>query len=96
MQQPAHVKSLAATFRGAGHPTAVNRVGRGWELLPSVGIDNPCLIGLSVEDDGSIVFMGVQESEVATDVGEMSDRDLMTLFLEVDEYGWDVLLAEVA
>lgn len=96
MQQPAHVKSLVATFRGAGYPVAVNRVGGVWELLPSVGIDYPHLIGLSVDDNGSIMFMGVQESELAAEVGDMSDRDLLTLFLEVDVEGWDALFAEAA
>lgn len=91
MQQPAHVKSLAATFRGAGYQTAVTRVQGAWELLPSVPVDNPCLMGISVDDDGSVMFMSFNDSELAAEVGEMTDRDLMTLFLEVDEHGWDVL-----
>lgn len=92
MQQPAHVKSLAETFRGAGYPTSVKRIGGAWELAPSgTSTGRYHLIGLFVRDDGQIVFQGIQECEGACNVGDMTDRDLVTLYVEVDVEGWDAL-----
>ena len=101
MQQPAHVKSLAATFRGAGYQVTVARNPTGWSLMPAVSGHLNNLVGLVVDDLGSVTFYswrlqderGTPEQACIGKVNEVTDRDIVTQYLECDKEGLESLIA---